>query len=68
MSFTHILNGTANHKMNTVTVNNSIVINPVAARNIIFRAFIFILSSVDCVTEAQLAGLAENVIRVNVAD
>lgn len=68
MSFTHILKCSANHKMNTDTVNNSIGINPVVARNIIFRAFIFILSSVDGVTEAQLAGLAENVIRVDVAD
>lgn len=68
MSFTHILKCSANHRMNTDTVNNSIGINPVAARNIISRAFIIILSSVDGVTEAQLAGLAENVIRVDVAD
>jgi hypothetical protein len=34
----------------------------------VFRDFICISSSVDGVTEAQLAGLAENVIRVDVAD
>lgn len=53
--------------MNTDTVNISIEVQPTAAQSIIFRAFIFIPSSVNGVTEAQLTGLTENVIRVDVA-
>lgn len=49
-------------------MNVIIGFHPIAARRRIFFTFILSSSSVDGVTEAQLTGLTENVIRVDVAD
>lgn len=49
-------------------MNVSDGLHRVVAQNSNFRASIFLPSSVDGVTEAQLTGLTENVIRVDVAD
>ena len=54
--------------MDHETMNISAGLHLVVAQNSNFRASIFIPSSVDGVTETQLTGLAENVIRVDVAD
>lgn len=56
------------NKIDHETMNISAGLHLVVAQNSNFRASIFIPSSVDGVTEAQLAGLAKNVIRVDVAD
>lgn len=54
--------------MDHETMNVSAGLHRVVAQNSNFRASIFLPSSVDGVTETQLTGLAENVIRVDVAD
>lgn len=54
--------------MDHETMNVSAGLHRVVAQDSSFRASIFIPSSVDGVTEAQLTGLAENIIRVDVAD
>ena len=54
--------------MNIDTMNVSVGLHPVAARRRIFFAFILNSSSVNGVTEAQLAGLTEHIIRIDIAD
>lgn len=56
------------YKTNTEAMNISIGVQPVAAHSSIFRAFIFTASSVNGVTEAQLAGLAKHIVGVDVAN
>lgn len=56
------------YKTTTEAMNISIGVQPVAAHCSIFRALIFTISSVDSVTEAQLAGLTKHIVGVDVAD